>query len=58
MYVYIKLKIEKKSRIIFFIRKDCILRGRKERVTVWFWLAGRSYKAKLKNGGKREKKVP
>jgi hypothetical protein len=51
MYVYIKIKIEKKSRIVyFFIRKDRILRGRKERVTIWFWLAGRSYIGKLKNG--------
>jgi hypothetical protein len=42
LYVCIyKNKIRKKI-------KDSILRGRKERVTVWFWLAGRSYKAKLK----------
>jgi hypothetical protein len=48
MYVYIKIKIEKIKDRIFFIRKDHILRGRKERVTIWFWLAGRSYKGKQK----------
>jgi hypothetical protein len=59
LYVCIKIKIvKKKSRIVyFFIRKDRILRGRKERVTVWFWLAGHSCKGKLKNR-KKEKKIP
>jgi hypothetical protein len=35
--------------------KDNILRGRKERVTIWFWLVGCSYKAKLKNVKKKKK---
>jgi hypothetical protein len=37
-----------KDHIFFLTRKDRILRGRKERMTVWFWLTSRSYKGKLK----------
>jgi hypothetical protein len=39
--------------VYFFIRKDRILRGKKQRVTIWFWLAGRSYKENLKNEKKK-----
>jgi hypothetical protein len=58
--MYIK-KIKNRKKIkdcIFIIRKDLILRGRKERVTIWFWLAGPSYKKNLKNRNKKEKNVP
>ena len=47
--MYIKIKIDKKI-------KDRILRGTKERVTVWFWLAGRSYKGMLKKWKKKRGK--
>ena len=47
--MYIKIKIDKKI-------KDRILRGRKERVMVWFWQAGGSYKGNLKNRKKKQKR--
>jgi hypothetical protein len=55
MYVYIK-KVDKRIKDrIFFYQKGSYIKRKKRKVTVWFWMAGRNYKGKLKTK-KGEKK--